>query len=55
MPPAVQTSTSISGSSAANHYNRAIKALGTGNWTEFGTEMQQLGQDLGQNSGGMTH
>ena len=52
-PPAVQNATSAS--AAANHYNRAIKALGTGNWTEFGNEMQQLGQDLGQNSGGMTH
>jgi len=45
--------------SAANHYNRALKALSTGNWAEFGSEMQQLGQDLGQNSaqnsGAMTH
>ena len=35
-----------------NHYNRALKALSAGNWTEFGTEMQQLGQDLGQNPAG---
>ena len=55
MAPPVQTSTS----GAANHYNRALKALSAGNWTEFGNEMQQLGQDLGQNpgpnSGSMTH
>ena len=49
--PAVQ----VSGSPAANHYNRALKALSAGNWTEFGAEMQQLGQDLGQNSGGPSH
>lgn len=36
------------GGSAASHYNRALKALSSGNWTEFGSEMQQLGQDLGQ-------
>jgi hypothetical protein len=47
----VQTSSS----SAANHYNRALKALSAGNWTEFGTEMQQLGQDLGQDSGASPH
>lgn len=43
-PPPTQVSTSA----AASHYNRALKALGAGNWTEFGNEMQQLGQDLGQ-------
>jgi uncharacterized membrane protein (UPF0182 family) len=43
-PPPTQVSTSA----AATHYNRALKALGAGNWTEFGSEMQQLGQDLGQ-------
>jgi len=42
-------------SSAANHYNRALKALSAGNWTEFGSEMQQLGQDLGQSAGGPAH
>jgi uncharacterized membrane protein (UPF0182 family) len=47
----VQTSSSA----AANHYNRALKALSAGNWTEFGTEMQQLGLDLGQNSGASPH
>jgi uncharacterized protein len=46
---ATQPTTQVSASSAASHYNRALKALSTGNWTEFGTEMQQLGQDLGQN------
>ena len=52
---AVTPPTQASPSSAANHYNRALKALSAGNWTEFGTEMQQLGQDLGQNSGGVSH
>jgi len=42
-------------SAAANHYNRALKALASGNWTEFGSEMQQLGQDLGPNPGGAPH
>ena len=42
-------------SGAANHYNRALKALSAGNWTEFGTEMQQLGQDLGQNPATAPH
>ena len=37
--------------SAAAHYNRALKALSAGNWNEFGSEMQQLGNDLGQNPG----
>jgi hypothetical protein len=51
----MQPSTPSSAAGAANHYNRALKALSAGNWTEFGTEMQQLGQDLGQNSGGVSH
>jgi uncharacterized membrane protein (UPF0182 family) len=48
-PPAQASSPS---GGAANHYSRALKALSTGNWTEFGSEMQQLGQDLGQNPAG---
>jgi uncharacterized membrane protein (UPF0182 family) len=32
--------------SAADHYNRALKALRSGNWTEFGVQMQELGQAL---------
>jgi len=44
-----------SSATAADHYNRALKALSAGNWTEFGTEMQQLGHDLGQNPGGGAH
>ncbi len=44
-----------SAGSAADHYNRALKALSAGNWTEFGTEMQQLGTDLGQNPAGAPH
>ncbi len=35
---------------AAAHYNRALKALSAGNWTEFGAEMQKLGQELGSNA-----
>src|SRR5215472_3003223 len=34
--------------SASQHYNRAMEALKTGNWTAFGAEMQALGQELGQ-------
>jgi len=45
----------VSTSAAATHYNRALKALSAGNWTEFGTEMQQLGQALDQNPGASTH
>jgi uncharacterized protein len=33
--------------SAAGHYNRALDALRSGNWTEFGAQMQALGHDLG--------
>jgi uncharacterized protein len=31
---------------AAEHYNRALNALKTGDWTLFGNEMQALGNDL---------
>jgi hypothetical protein len=57
MPPsgAATTPPPATSGSAADHYNRALKALGAGNWTEFGTEMQQLGQDLGQTPGGASH
>jgi uncharacterized membrane protein (UPF0182 family) len=34
--------------SASMHYNRAVAALRTGDWAQFGTEMQQLGTELGQ-------
>jgi hypothetical protein len=34
--------------SASHHYNRAMEALKTGNWTAFGAEMQALGQELRQ-------
>jgi uncharacterized membrane protein (UPF0182 family) len=34
--------------SAAAHYSRAIAALKQGDWTAFGAEMRQLGEDLGQ-------
>jgi hypothetical protein len=30
------------------HYNRALAALKAGDWAQFGTEMQQLGAELGQ-------
>ena len=33
---------------AAEHYNRALKALRDGDWPQFGAEMQKLGQQLGQ-------
>src|SRR5271157_5079021 len=33
---------------ASDHYNRAMAALKSGDWTQFGTEMQKLGEVLGQ-------
>jgi uncharacterized membrane protein (UPF0182 family) len=33
---------------ASMHYNRALAALRTGDWAQFGNEMQQLGTQLGQ-------
>jgi hypothetical protein len=33
---------------ASMHYNRALAALRTGDWAQFGIEMQQLGAELGQ-------
>jgi uncharacterized membrane protein (UPF0182 family) len=33
---------------AAEHYNRALNALKTGDWTLFGNEMQALGKELAQ-------
>jgi uncharacterized membrane protein (UPF0182 family) len=33
---------------ASMHYNRALAALRTGDWAQFGIEMQQLGTELGQ-------
>jgi len=33
---------------ASMHYNRALAALKAGDWAQFGTEMQQLGAELGQ-------
>ena len=33
---------------ASMHYNRALAALRTGDWAQFGTEMQQPGTELGQ-------
>lgn len=32
--------------SAALHYNRALAAIRTGDWTEFGAEMKKLGEEL---------
>jgi len=34
--------------SASGHYDRALQALRTGDWTQFGAEMQKLGTALGQ-------
>jgi uncharacterized membrane protein (UPF0182 family) len=31
---------------ASEHYNRALAALRTGDWTEFGNEMKKLGEQL---------
>ena len=33
---------------AASHYSRAIAALKQGDWTAFGAEMRQLGDELGR-------
>src|SRR5579885_736625 len=33
---------------AADHYNRALDALRSGDWTSFGKEMQALGRELGE-------
>ncbi|HXZ87498.1 MAG TPA: UPF0182 family protein, partial [Candidatus Binataceae bacterium] len=40
---------------AADHYNRALKALREGDWPEFGSEMQKLGQQLGQAGDSLKH
>jgi uncharacterized membrane protein (UPF0182 family) len=40
---------------AAAHYNRAIAALKQGDWTAFGAEMRQLGDELGQPAGSRHH
>ncbi|MGH7985363.1 MAG: UPF0182 family protein [Candidatus Binataceae bacterium] len=37
-PPGLQT--------AASHYHRALSALREGDWTQFASEMQQLGREL---------
>jgi hypothetical protein len=31
---------------AADHYDRALKALRVGDWSGFGAEMQKLGETL---------
>ena len=36
--------------SAADHYNRALAAIRAGDWTEFGTEMKKLGDQLSKPS-----
>jgi uncharacterized membrane protein (UPF0182 family) len=35
---------------AAEHYNRALAAIRAGDWTEFGTEMKKLGDQLSKPS-----
>src|SRR5579875_991815 len=35
---------------ASDHYNRALAALKSGNWSEFGSEMEAFGHDLNQPS-----
>ena len=46
LPPAVKGD--LTG--ASMHYNRALAALRTGDWAQFGSEMQQLGTELGHPS-----
>jgi uncharacterized protein len=53
-PPAPAGGTAPGVQNAAVHYNRALQALRQGDWAQFGTEMQQLGEELGQ-SGEPTH
>lgn len=36
--------------SAAQHYNRALEAIRAGDWTAFGAEMKQLGDELSKPS-----
>jgi uncharacterized membrane protein (UPF0182 family) len=40
---------------AAGHYNRALQALRQGDWTQFGAEMQRLGQALGESADSTQH
>jgi hypothetical protein len=40
---------------ASMHYNRALAALRAGDWAQFGTEMQQLGTELGQQADSAHH
>jgi len=40
---------------AAGYYNRALDALRQGNWTDFGTEMQKLGEQLGHRTDSTRH
>jgi hypothetical protein len=40
---------------AAGHYDRALKALRDGDWSQFGSEMQKLGEQLGQAGDSLRH
>lgn len=40
---------------ASIHYSRAIAALKQGDWTAFGAEMRQLGEELGQSADSTHH
>ena len=46
--PAAASRTPPELQAAATHYSRAIAALKQGDWTAFGEEMRQLGDELGQ-------
>ena len=47
--PAVPSAGTAAGlQAAATHYSRALAALRQGDWTTFGAEMRQLGEELGQ-------
>src|SRR5208282_678790 len=48
-PAAAPSKGTASGIKAASdHYNQAMAALKAGDWTQFGNEMQKLGETLGQ-------
>ena len=48
-PTAPSDGTAPTGIKAASeHYTQAMAALKAGDWTQFGVEMQKLGETLGQ-------
>ena len=55
VPPTAPVHASPALEAAATHYSRAIAALKQGDWTVFGEEMRQLGDELGQPAGSAHH